>query len=453
MTLMSVPDFQNAFDPAHGLDFHKSRAYWLGRCSELVYPVTEEEKEADRKASEAKAAERALNPPWWKPWIRKVKTADCERARAEALAAVSRVVRTEALRVEADVRAWGFNRFQFLSGMSTQCFVAASDNVIVVCFRGTEVNRVGDIYDDLMAIPMRQAQVPGLIHIGFWNALKQVWRDIDTPQLVWPVDQDAESCKGLTDYLREFRNEVNPQLVWITGHSLGGALATMAAARLLGEEVLRPDEIGGVYTFGQPRVGDQMFADAYEIGARHFRVVHDNDVVTRVPPESLKRVLSAASMFVDVQPDQQENAQGLLNLQYSHVGHVAFLSGAAGIVVGLEKWQLLQRRIIARLMAIIRKGALVERLLPGLTDHSMSTYNNLIDADVTRSMLRSTPDERTSSASTLGRSMPDQNDSSLHAAPQNNSGSKLLAVFSGAGIGLLVGLLMGLSVSPTVGLV
>ena len=115
MVPMSVPDFQDAFDPARGLNFQQSRTYWLGRCSELVYPVTEEEKEADRKASEARAAEKALSPSWWKPSSKGVSAADCERARAEALAAMSRVTQTEALRIERDVKAWGFDRFQFMS--------------------------------------------------------------------------------------------------------------------------------------------------------------------------------------------------------------------------------------------------------------------------------------------------------------------------------------------------
>jgi len=69
--------------------------------------------------------------------------------------------------------------------------------------------------------------------------------------------------------------------LWITGHSLGGALALLFALRL---EILgRP--IQGVYTFGQPRVGDDDFAARVEerLGGRYFRIVHSADPVPLVP--------------------------------------------------------------------------------------------------------------------------------------------------------------------------
>jgi alpha-beta hydrolase superfamily lysophospholipase len=63
--------------------------------------------------------------------------------------------------------------------------------------------------------------------------------------------------------------------LFLTGHSLGGALATLAASRWPAR---------ACYTFGAPRVGDGAFART--LRAPLYRVVNGQDVVPRVPPAS-----------------------------------------------------------------------------------------------------------------------------------------------------------------------
>ncbi|EYB84297.1 hypothetical protein Y032_0320g2411 [Ancylostoma ceylanicum] len=50
----------------------------------------------------------------------------------------------------------------------------------------------------------------------------------------------------------------------ISGHSLGGALATLAASNLVQLRVLANADKVKLVTFGQPRVGDQAFAKAVD---------------------------------------------------------------------------------------------------------------------------------------------------------------------------------------------
>lgn len=76
------------------------------------------------------------------------------------------------------------------------------------------------------------------------------------------------------------RQRTPPPHVWLTGHSLGGALATLAAAHL------PAGQVQGLYTFGSPRVGDAAFASVLPRPS-HYRFVHRNDWVPRVPPEWL----------------------------------------------------------------------------------------------------------------------------------------------------------------------
>ncbi len=69
--------------------------------------------------------------------------------------------------------------------------------------------------------------------------------------------------------------------LFITGHSLGGALAVLAAKILRGAGFF----IQGVYVFGCPRVGNKRFAETYDccLGDRTYRFVNEEDVVARVP--------------------------------------------------------------------------------------------------------------------------------------------------------------------------
>lgn len=178
--------------------------------------------------------------------------------------------------IRSEIREWGFDRFRFFHSKhempfpldDTQAYVAASDNMIILAFRGTEPTNVRDWLSDVNAPAAPGPSQQGLVHLGFNQALDSVYPEI-------------------RDTIEEFRTD--EQTLWITGHSLGGALAMLAGARMHFEEPkLLPT---GVYTFGQPRTCDATLADAYDTAfeSRCFRFVNNNDVVPTVPPEPLYR--------------------------------------------------------------------------------------------------------------------------------------------------------------------
>jgi hypothetical protein len=156
----------------------------------------------------------------------------------------------------------GFDDVRLFDKGSTQCYVVSNREFAVVAFRGSEISRRAGAFDVRVFVAhlMTNADVwlaewpnGGKVHRGFRNALDEVWDGLST---------------HLTALQRGGRK------IWMTGHSLGAALATLAADRF--------GEIQGVYTFGSPRVGNRRFKENYR--ARTYRVVNGNDVVARVPP-------------------------------------------------------------------------------------------------------------------------------------------------------------------------
>lgn len=182
--------------------------------------------------------------------------------------------------VEATAAEWGFDRVRHhhstfkppFALSDTQAYTIASPTMVVTAFRGTEPVQLRDWLSDATTPPWPGPARTGLVHYGFAEALRAVW-----PSVLAAVEE-----------LRD-----DEQTVWFTGHSLGGALAMLAAAWLHFEDPRL--SANGVYTFGQPRTCNPALAKAYDsaLGGRTFRVVNNNDVVAQVPPEPVFRHVKA----------------------------------------------------------------------------------------------------------------------------------------------------------------
>jgi len=141
--------------------------------------------------------------------------------------------------------------------LGTQGFLAWNDQSVIVAFRGTQPNERADVWSDIKFLPA-EWENGGRVHEGFAAALDAVW--------------DAVAARLA---------ELPRRTVWFTGHSLGAAVATLAADRFGAAD--------GVYTLGSPRVGDANFVAGFNArhAGRSFRYVNNHDVVTHVPPSRL----------------------------------------------------------------------------------------------------------------------------------------------------------------------
>lgn len=142
---------------------------------------------------------------------------------------------------------------------------AAGENIIVFSFRGATPSAGRNWITDLNS---QRMPYPGLrgatVHKGFYNAYLSIARQVNLA-----AKSLLANCQGCH--------------IYVTGHSLGGAVATLAAADLF---ALTPDLT--LYTFGSPRVGDLAFATYFDkIVPDTYRIVNSHDLVPHIPQRFL----------------------------------------------------------------------------------------------------------------------------------------------------------------------
>lgn len=109
-----------------------------------------------------------------------------------------------------------------------------------------------DILADLKFIPTSFDDIDDVtVHTGFLEEINKIWRDIEINII----------------------QEVGTIPIWVTGHSLGGAMATLAGMRHPFENVI---------TFGEPRVG--LHIEKAFKAKNHIRYVNGDDPVPKLPP-------------------------------------------------------------------------------------------------------------------------------------------------------------------------
>jgi hypothetical protein len=234
----------------------------------------------------------------------------------------------------------------FQGGHSTQAYVMSMPDAIVLAFRGTQVDdfwsSVLDFAIDAQLIPARDSH-GDFVHAGFLLALGEVWPRVST------------------HLQREQSNRPRP--LWITGHSLGAALATLAANLCSDAATFG---LKGVYTFGSPRVGDAGFGAKVRIPVFRFR--NDSDIVPHLP----------------------------LGLVFDHVGKLQFIDGAGHLHSSVPSpveamldhgAHIVSARDALTMKGLIRTGGAFALPVPGLlADHAPINYSilawNIYDASV-----------------------------------------------------------------------
>jgi triacylglycerol lipase len=172
-----------------------------------------------------------------------------EKSQLLTFANISAITYEDPKDSKAKFKSFGFNIVEFFNIDGAQAYLLKDMNGIhVLSFRGTEVSQKSDVLADLKAGKNIEA-CGGKVHVGFKGEINKVWPAIE--KAVAGVDT-----------------------LYITGHSLGAAMATIAASRV-------QSKVTALVTFGSPRVGNAEFVDSLTV--THYRVQNNCDDVTKVP--------------------------------------------------------------------------------------------------------------------------------------------------------------------------
>jgi len=216
----------------------------------------------------------------------------------------------------------GMPRVRYFESDGSQAYLFSNEYDAVIVFRGTEANDWNDIKADLNALTAI-AETVGRVHRGFKQEVDDLW-----PQLEEELVNNAKT-------------------LWMTGHSLGGAMATICAGRCKLSHI--ESEPAGLFTYGSPRVGNKRYVNYYKLD--HYRWVNNNDIVTRTPPPWFG---------------------------YRHTGQLMYFN-ARGKLKRLSGWALTADRWRGTF-----RGLLKLRLDP-FTDHLQTAYidqiNQLVEAE------------------------------------------------------------------------
>ncbi|KAI7905651.1 class 3-domain-containing protein [Cokeromyces recurvatus] len=347
---------------------------------------------------------------------------------AHTLSVASKLAYEDVAVVKYELEKAGFlveKTFKPIGYKNACAYIIEKDNDIMLVFRGTNPlniqNYVTNIDAGLANIMSSKNHSMGKVHKGFWDAMGATeaieiqgnntsissihvdlshvsfYKSISTAFLgiirilkalsfnifanvIDPIDASwagydsaiirhqslySQSEKYILELFKSMNDDEGKKKLYITGHSLGGALATVFVAKMIQTDSVLLDYFAGLYTYGQPNIGDKDFSKSFssDITCKIFNHVYNNDVIPRIPPwyspPPGTLVFIDSSYKISIYPPNQltQDPVPMRSISYLH------LSG------------LLNKHVIRRLKSESALRVLFRILLPFfLNDHFPSDY-------------------------------------------------------------------------------
>lgn len=217
-----------------------------------------------------------------------------ELVRALLFAELSMIAYLAPEQTKAGALQLGFTKTSFFENDGSQAYAFSNKTDIVIACRGTEPTEWNDLKADVNAT-QALAETVGRVHRGFKKEVDDLWPILEKTLVT------------------------NQKNLWFTGHSLGGAMATICAGRcLLSHIKSSPVQI---QTFGSPRVGNKRYINHVNID--YLRWVNNNDIVTRSPPAWMGYRHTGKEMYLD----SKGRLSKLTHTQRSKDMWIGFVSG------------------------------------------------------------------------------------------------------------------------------
>lgn len=226
------------------------------------------------------------------------------------------------------VYALGFEEVQSFECERFTGYVASTEDAVVLCFRGTQLK-----FDDLPNLwstfqqfltnfnYVQDKRGNYRIHHGFHRELNSIY--------------DA-----LPEVLIEHGAQTKP--FFVTGHSTGGALATLAARRLAEDGI----SVDAAYVFSSPRVGDGEFAESYPIPLYRFEYM--SDIIPHIPfSPSVMRIFDGINeQFAPIIELFFPQVHEFRNTEYIHAGIQFFIDWDHELFHSVSEEELLVKGLL-----------------------------------------------------------------------------------------------------------
>lgn len=257
--------------------------------------------------------------------------------------------------VQRELESAGFEFKAAFNSGGTQAFLALLQQredrspMLILAFRGTEIRSPDDVMADLdlRLVPVDSG---GRVHSGFHTAFQRV-REMIEEVIADPIYQDYP--------------------LYISGHSLGAALAMLAT------RYLNHPRMAATYTYGCPRAADEDFYASVKTPV--YRVVNAADGVARIP---FGYFTTALLRLIDLIPINGTHylAEWIRRtiLGYTHYGNLVFLSDAAATLdengIQFPDLQVVHGADLGWRLWVVWKRLLVTRGKALIDDHNIEIY-------------------------------------------------------------------------------
>jgi hypothetical protein len=157
--------------------------------------------------------------------------------------------------------------------------------VVILCYRGTEPGSLGNWLGDAevgtpaSTLSLADGAEEVRVHAGFYRNVRATW---------WAVMRELNVALERGSLLGQPAKVEHPlEALYVTGHSLGGAMAVLFALAVCNNRALGPlaEKLRAVYTFGQPMaVAAPLPEEAKQLERKLVRHVSARDPVPALPP-------------------------------------------------------------------------------------------------------------------------------------------------------------------------
>ncbi len=202
-------------------------------------------------------------------------------------------------------------------------FIAHTHTAVYVVFRGTMEPAEWVSNAKALQEPFLENEALGDVHRGFQRTYTREDRG-EGGMLNFDPNDNLPSMRDVIETELNRHHVLQGKPLFVTGHSLGGALATLATAHI---KKFTPFTRPTLYSFASPRVGDPEFARLFD-DLDCFRIANSEDRVINLPVPA-----SFVSLLSQMEQHQPQNLIGQLiqdQTTWEHIGEPLYFTAQKG---------------------------------------------------------------------------------------------------------------------------